>query len=680
MAALGFLGATQLKVSRDLINSKRIYMYAESGLEDVLLRLKLQKPVDPTELLTFSGSGIANGTVSTAYQLTGVEYTVESNAQVMGGRRNVMARVGLGWDLGLPFSGAVEAGFLGANLEGSSVIQGAGGALGNVVAGSSIDGSGGVADQITGDIKVARPIANDPIYSQRNPSNISYPSPPPYAPPWDPTDPAYQRKARDLSTHRGLAQSFIPSTTAYGVRARLYMKRNYSSGAADVDVYVVNNNATINTPGGQPYALSSGQTIANVNRDGSAIPTAFDWVTFEFTANRPLIENQKYWLVVVFSQDSPTVNFSFAVAPNDTDYTLGQNTCYGAQAWCNSVPDGDGTFGPATAKYSSNPGAANPSWTTSELGVDLVFQVDMGEGTKFGSEYTNQVKGTDVGGTITASTVDNANTTSETGTIRYRNIVPTVLAAYGTPSQVQCVDGGNGGLCIDMAAVEPGPMPKHQFSNFGGGAWQESVQYWKDQANAGVLHSAGDYIVGAGGTTPALGSGRIAGKLALNNNSTLVLQGGAYLWVQGGIRSTLQGSAGQPCKIRVNDLDGNGKRMPAYILFSNKVNVKNCVLSAALTDPSNPGLIHVVSFYENRLDGSEPQNTIDIEGSSQDGTYFAPLGEISMNNNADVVAVRSAKIRLRSNTIVTYEQGSGVPSPGTGGDITLEFFEFHEIE
>lgn len=147
LAIGGGVSAIALKESRiSKINThaKESYVTAESGVEDVLYRVKKNKNYSATETLTLNNAAA----VTTVTNIGAQEKKIIAQGDSTKAIRNVDVRLRAG--AGVSFFYGVEVGNGGLEMESGSHIEGARGALGNVYVNGPVAGDSGAT--ITGDL------------------------------------------------------------------------------------------------------------------------------------------------------------------------------------------------------------------------------------------------------------------------------------------------------------------------------------------------------------------------------------------------------------------------------------------------------------------------------------------------------------------------------------------------
>lgn len=710
LGSISIMSITHLGRARELIYARNSYTTAESGLEDMIFRITSGLAVASSETINLNKG---SATVTDNGVIGGVR-SIVSRGNVKNRFRNVVVRFSSVASDGNTFDSALNAGFLGVKLAGNTTIthrENYLGKVGNVYSNGSINASGGTADLITGSATIARSIANDVWanlvdFGQRNSDPaidalISGTSPPLVMP------------FNETSAHFDIAQSFVAPITAYTVQAKVYMKR-VNLNAPNIHAYIIPNDPSSTDQFGKPFTTNGSARVADMTLQGGNpiwSTNSWQWVTFQFNTSRPVIENEKYWLVLEGNEDT-NQPINIGASSNDSAYVYGQNNCYGQYNWCNSTPDGYAgcaggapCFGQGTLKYSSNANAANPVWSAPGVPTDMAFRIFMGESTTgivdngASTAYVTQADSIDVCGDIYANTIlgptdvgkeayyQNLNTGN--GSITAKAIINNAPSECAlAPAPVVCADppGDTSGTppCRDHDSPnDPGPNPI-KFQLEGNKPWQQSVYEWK--AIAQGAQTVGTQIISTGQDV-TLTSQYINGYLQCQNTGKLRIEGGGIIYVKGG------GRFENNCEIYVSDPAGLG--LDAHIVFEGSDtsfnNGKVDVVTRAKFFPNQgsikTGYIYVYSLNHSfiNFDSQEPVRTIYLSTNAGygGGVFFAPYGEIRIVGNAETISMAAAKLQALESSTVKYEDGVvGPVNPGNNGTIDLipVFFEFHEIE
>lgn len=258
------------RIAEDSLQSKKSYFTAESGVEDVIYRLRSGKQVSSSETISI-GNSEATTTVTT---LGGTQKQIESIGDAA--NRNRTVSVVLSQGVGATFSYGIQVGLGGVSMSGSSGIDGSIFSNGDVfgtastfVSGSvyAANGSALTADQQNGETGTP-------------PASIIF---------------------GNATATQDYAQSFTVSTDTALSKVQLYIKK--IGLPANATVRITANSA------GSPSAT----TIASGTLSASLVTTAYGWVAVPFSSNPSLTPGTTYWFVV----DTATSSSNY--------YTVGAN-------------------------------------------------------------------------------------------------------------------------------------------------------------------------------------------------------------------------------------------------------------------------------------------------------------------------------------------------------------------
>lgn len=281
------------KVANDLGRSRSSFYLAESGVEDVLYRLKTSLPTYPTQTLSLDGF---TATTEIADSSGGKIITAEGDwaDRFRKVRAQVLAGVGVSFNYGL------QSG------NGGLVMSNNSGVNGNVYSNGDITGSSGAF--VTGTAVAANSISQ--ATDQAN--NTPIPSP-------------NSVNFRNTSSAQDFAQSFQVSITSPINKVQLYMKKVGSPANATV---LITNNSASNLPG--TTVLASGTLSA------SNVTTNYGWADVTFTTNPDLDPGTTYWIVV--NNGSQSSSNYYNIAANDAYASgTGKTGQYGG-TWVNTSP------------------------------------------------------------------------------------------------------------------------------------------------------------------------------------------------------------------------------------------------------------------------------------------------------------------------------------------------------
>jgi len=296
---VGVVGPTvrEFKIASDSFKSKQTYFLAESGVEDVLYRLKNNKQVNGIENIVLGDSQ----TVTTVTDISNGQKEITSLGDTDSLQRKVRLTVDTG--VGFSFSYGVQVGAGGLNMENSSKI------IGNVYSNGNITGPG----TITGSATVANSSAM--AADQSNGTGV---------PPIDIT-------FGNTNVAQDFAQSFMVGSAGVLNKVQLYIKK--VNNPSNITARIVTN---LN---GSP----SGNTLTSATISTSAISTNYGWVDVPFSDSIQLSSGTTYWLVLDVTTSSTKY---YQIGANSDEYLNGISKTGGfGGTWNNTTPiESDGFF------------------------------------------------------------------------------------------------------------------------------------------------------------------------------------------------------------------------------------------------------------------------------------------------------------------------------------------------
>ncbi|MEI8123566.1 MAG: choice-of-anchor R domain-containing protein [bacterium] len=308
----------QFNLTSDIWKSKESYYVSESGIEDVIFRIKSNMTVGSSENLVLNGFDVNTSITST---LNGKSLITESDRN--GYTKKIETKIREGE--GVSFNYGIQTGNGGFYITGGSSVVGNVYSNGDIIGGSGVHITGS-AVAATGGIGIFKDQSNE----------IPLPVP-------------YGITFNNTGNTRDFAQSFQPSTTSAINRISVYIKKNNSP--SDFSVKLMSDNNGI--PGTQ---LAVATLIA------SNVSTNYGWVDLVFTSDPVLNTNTTYWFVIEGdTKDKKTSTNTYTIGAN-TSYSLGVakiGTAGGV--WNSTSPSGlDGYFslylGSAPAQIWGNEG------------------------------------------------------------------------------------------------------------------------------------------------------------------------------------------------------------------------------------------------------------------------------------------------------------------------------------
>lgn len=292
------------------------------------------------------------------------------------------------------------------------------------------------------------------------------------------------------------------------------------------------------------------------------------------------------------------VTASFSSAPTVTNgnkywIVLDYGSNSGTNYW-NWRKDNTGGYANNTGSTTSNWSSGSAVWTS--VNGDLAFQVWIGGTAK---KIQDMVIG---------------SATNSTG--RANQFVNTTIHGSACPNQY-CL--------VENPGRQELPLP------------EETIQSWKDTAEAGGTHS-GDYTLtnNASGT---LGPKKVTGNVNLSNGATLTLTG--TVWVEGDIQLS------NDCHVNLDESYG---ATSGVLLTSGVVQISNNCEFAGSGDAA--------SYLMLLSDKDDPLNDVmEISNNSVGVIYYAPRGRLEFSNNAAAKEATAYGIDLDNNATITYESG-----------------------
>ncbi len=284
----------EYSIVKDNFNSKSSYFVAESGVEDVLYRLKNNMAIDTSENLVIDNSS----TTTIITDVSANEKEISSLGDTNSNQRKVNINVSTG--AGVSFNYGVQVGQGGIDLQGSSGVRG------NIYANGPIYGS--TSSFITGTAISGNSPAS--IADQSNGSGT----------------PGYNIKFGDLNATQDVAQSFRLTTSSPLNKVQFFIKKVGSPSNATVKI----TNDSAGSPGSTVFA--SGTLSA------SSVATSYGWVNVSFTTNPLLSVGTNYWIVIDASTSS-TKYYTIGASNGGYGNGLGKIGRQGT-SWSNTTPSG----------------------------------------------------------------------------------------------------------------------------------------------------------------------------------------------------------------------------------------------------------------------------------------------------------------------------------------------------
>ena len=266
----------EFKIAGTTLSSKNAYFLAESGVEDVLYRIRNNRQVGASETLVL-GTSSATTTIT---DISGSQKQIVSLGDVNSNQRKVNLSVTTG--VGVSFSYGVQTGKGGFTMANNSSI------IGSVYANGPITGSGSITGSATS--------ANSATLTadQSNGSGV----------------PAYDVTFANANATQDFAQSFQVSDTEVVNKAQLYLKK--VGNPSNLTVRIVNNAS------GSPSTV----TKASGTLSASLVSTNYGWVDVVFSTHPQLDAGTTYWIVVDASTNASNY---YRIGANGNGYSGGSS-------------------------------------------------------------------------------------------------------------------------------------------------------------------------------------------------------------------------------------------------------------------------------------------------------------------------------------------------------------------
>jgi hypothetical protein len=288
----------EFKIASANFDSKKSYFTAESGVEDVMYRIKNSLAYDASEDLTIDSSS----TTTTVTDVSGSRKQIISLGDTNSVQRKVDTIVNTG--VGVSFSYGILNGNGGFVMDNNSKI------IGSVYSNGKIEGSGSITGSATS--------ANSPsLYAdQENGSG----------------NPPYEIIFGKETATQDFAESFQVGTTLEVSKAKFYIKK--VSTPSGITVRIVSNSS------GSPSTtnLATGSIASS-----SVSSSSYGWVEVAFSSNPRLFAGTTYWLVLDADVNSSKY---YKIGANNNGYANGTGKIgrYN-NTWNNTSPSGrDGFF------------------------------------------------------------------------------------------------------------------------------------------------------------------------------------------------------------------------------------------------------------------------------------------------------------------------------------------------
>jgi len=277
----------QILLSDDIWGAKQSYYLSESGVEDVLYRLKsatFNSYVGTSEPITLSGFGATTTLSGSLSGINGITLTTLSNENRYDKKIQTVVKQGSG----VSFTYGVQVGTGGITLNASKIV-------GNVYSAGSI-----VMTNPTSAITGSAIVSNSPSMTADQANDT-------------PTSSPNSITFGNAASTQDAAQSFKVSTSSPITQVSLYLKKNGTP--ANITVKIVKDS------GGSPSG-NAGDVVASGPLNASLVTTSSDWVDIALSPNPSLTVGSTYWIVLDGSTGSASNDY-VAGANLDTNYANG---------------------------------------------------------------------------------------------------------------------------------------------------------------------------------------------------------------------------------------------------------------------------------------------------------------------------------------------------------------------
>ncbi len=264
----------EFKIAGVTYSSKGAYFLAESGVEDVLYRIRNNKQYSASEALTLGDSTATTTVTDTSTS----QKQITSVGDASTSERKVSVSVTTG--VGVSFSYGVQTGKGGFTMANNSSI------IGSVYANGPITGSGSITGSATS--------ANSATLTSDQSNGTG--------------TPAYDVSFGNANGTQDFAQSFQVSDTEVANKVQLYIKK--VGNPSNLTIRIVNN--------------ASGSPSTTVKTSGtlsaSLISTNYGWVDVPFSTNPQLDAGTTYWIVI---DASTSASNYYRIGANGNGYANG---------------------------------------------------------------------------------------------------------------------------------------------------------------------------------------------------------------------------------------------------------------------------------------------------------------------------------------------------------------------
>src|SRR5574343_1104212 len=244
----------QHSISNNSIKSKQSYFFAESGVEDVVYRIKNNLSVSSSETLTLNGLTTTTNINTSAFQKEVLG--LAQNSDVFRAITTVLVP-----GTGASFNYGIQSGQGGVTFSNNSGING------NIYTNGTIVGASGAF--ITGTAVAANgdSATADQSYGISLSSNVN-------------------TSFRNAASTQDAAQSFVLSATNPLLKANVYIRKVVAPSNATVTIRTDNS--------GNP----SSTVLATGTLNSALVTTSYGWVNISFSSTPNLSSGVTYWLVI----------------------------------------------------------------------------------------------------------------------------------------------------------------------------------------------------------------------------------------------------------------------------------------------------------------------------------------------------------------------------------------------
>lgn len=287
----------EFNIASENFRSKQSYFVAESGVEDVLYRLKSNMNIGASETLVIGNSSAT----TTMTDISSDQKEIVSLGDTDSIQRKVNISVSTG--VGVSFSYGIQAGVGGFLMDNNSQV------IGSVYSNGNISGSGSITGSATS--------ANTAALTSDQSNGIGAPD--------------YDIIFGKENVAQDFAQSFEISQNETINKVQLYIKK--ISTPSNITVRIVTDS------NGSPSTTN----LTSATLSASTISTNYGWVEVPFSSHPQLSSNTTYWIVLDVSTDASKY---YKIGANNNGYAngIGKIGQYN-NTWNNTSPTGlDGFF------------------------------------------------------------------------------------------------------------------------------------------------------------------------------------------------------------------------------------------------------------------------------------------------------------------------------------------------